>query len=88
MALAPREQVSGRSPSAASFAKKVALVEARVRGDVERRRDELLSFLRRERKGGNARGRGGGGDGGGDGGADEVDVERARGAATRKPTRV
>ena len=71
----------GRSPSAASFAKKVALVEARVRGDVERRRDELLSFLRRERKGGNARGRGGGG-GGGDGGADEVDVERARGAAT------
>ena len=53
----------GRSPSAASFAKKVALVEARVRGDVERRRDELLSFLRRERKGGNARGRGGGGDG-------------------------
>jgi|TARA_B110000003_G_scaffold57366_3_gene57459 hypothetical protein len=72
----------GRSPSAASFAKKVALVEARVRGDVERRRDELLSFLRRERKGGNARGRGGGGGGGGDGGADEVDVERARGAAT------
>ncbi|ABO95789.1 predicted protein [Ostreococcus lucimarinus CCE9901] len=72
----------GRSPSAASFAKKVALVEARVRGDVERRRDELLRFLRRERKGGNARGRGGGGGGGGDGGADEVDVERARGAAT------
>ena len=71
----------GRSPSAASFATKVALAEARARGDVERRRDEALRFLRRERRGGRARGRGGGG-GGGDGGVDDVDVERARGAAT------
>ena len=54
----------GRSPSAASFATKVALAEARARGDVERRRDELAEFFASRAKGWErARGRGGGGGG-------------------------
>lgn len=40
----------GRSPSGASFAKKLAIAEARARGNVEKQREELLQFLHRERR--------------------------------------
>jgi len=40
----------GRSPSEASFAKKVAMAEARARGNMEKQREELLQFLHRERR--------------------------------------
>lgn len=43
-------ETPGRSPSAASVAKKVAAVERRARSGMERRRDELVEFLRRERR--------------------------------------
>lgn len=49
----------GRSPSEASFAKKVAMAEARARGNMEKQREELLQFLHRERRRGvERRGRG------------------------------
>ena len=40
----------GRSPSGASFAKKLAIAEARARGNMEKQREELLQFLHRERR--------------------------------------
>ena len=40
----------GRSPSGASFAKKLAIAEARARGNMEKQREELLRFLHRERR--------------------------------------